>query len=226
VALTGGGLKAKPGEMSLAHRGVLFLDELPEFPRAVLETLRQPLETGSITIARANNHVTYPARFMLVAAMNPCSCGYLGDPTRGCKTQPKCGEIYQNRLSGPLLDRFDVRIQVPAVKPSDLSLPPSKEGTAEMAVRVRAARKTQAERFKGSPLVCNAEMHGRALDDFCPLDAESRALLNQAAEKLGLSARGYHRIMRVARTIADLAGVPNILRTHLAEALAYRGFNA
>jgi magnesium chelatase family protein len=223
VALTGGGLKAKPGEMSLAHRGVLFMDEFPEFPRQVLETLRQPLETGAITISRANSHVTYPARFQLIAAMNPCACGYLGDPKKGCKKQPGCGMDYQNRLSGPLLDRFDLRINVPAVKASDLSLPPAKEGTREVSARVGRAREMQRLRFDGAKLVCNAELGGKQLDDYCPLDAEGRTLLNMAAEKMGLSARGYHRVLRVARTIADLAGEEGIRKPHLAEALAYRG---
>lgn len=226
VALTGGGLRAKPGEMSLCHRGVLFLDELPEFPRAVLETLRQPLETGNITIARANAHVSYPAKFMLVAAMNPCACGHAGDPAKGCKNQPACVLSYQNRLSGPLLDRFDLRITVPAVKPSDLSLPPAKEGTAEVAARVAAARTTQARRYAGTAIRTNAELQGAMLDEFCPLPAEARTLLNDAATKFGLTARGYHRVIRVARTIADVAALPHITRAHVAEALAYRGLSA
>ncbi|RYG60044.1 MAG: ATP-binding protein [Alphaproteobacteria bacterium] len=224
VALTGGGLKAKPGEMSLAHRGVLFMDELPEFPRTVLETLRQPLETGSITISRASAHVTYPARFQLIAAMNPCPCGYMGDPQKGCKKQPVCGQDYTTRLSGPLLDRFDLRVSVPAVKVSDLSLPPAKEGTAEVSARVARARDLQTKRFAAMEgrVVCNAELSGKWLDDFCPLDADGQKLLQTAAEKMGLSARGYHRVLRVARTIADLAGEEHIARGHLAEALAYR----
>jgi magnesium chelatase family protein len=222
VALTGGGLKARPGEMSLAHRGVLFMDEFPEFPRAVLETLRQPLETGAITISRANSHVTYPARFQLVAAMNPCVCGFLGDVQKGCKKQPGCGAEYLNRLSGPLLDRFDLRVMVPGVKASELSLPPAKEGTAEVARRVAAARELQSARFAGGKLVCNAELSGKMLDEVCALDAEGRQMLNTAAERMGLSARGYHRVMRVARTIADLAGERDIRKPQLAEALAYR----
>ena len=224
VALTGGGLKAKPGEMSLSHRGVLFLDELPEFPRPVLETLRQPLETGNITISRASAHVTYPARFQLIAAMNPCPCGYMGDAQKGCKKQPLCGQDYTARLSGPLLDRFDLRVSVPAVKVSDLALPPAKEGTAEVAARVARARTAQTRRFAGldGRVVCNAELSGKLLDDFCPLDADGQKLLQTAAEKMGLSARGYHRVLRVARTIADLAGEERIARAHLAEALAYR----
>ncbi len=222
VSLTGGGLKAKPGEMSLAHRGVLFLDELPEFPRAVLETLRQPLETGTITIARAAAHVTYPARFQLIAAMNPCACGYLGDAKKGCKTQPGCAQLYQNRLSGPLLDRFDLRVSVPAVKPEDLGLPAAKEGTAEVAARVRGARELQAARLQGRGAVCNAELTGKLLEETCELNSECRQLLNTAAERMGLSARGYHRVLRVARTLADLAGSPHIGKPHVAEALAYR----
>lgn len=225
VALTGGGLKAKPGEMSLSHRGVLFLDELPEFPRTVLETLRQPLETGSITISRASAHVTYPARFQLVAAMNPCPCGYLGDPQKGCKKQPSCGADYTSRLSGPLLDRFDLRVSVPAVKVSDLSLPPARETTADVAARVARAREIQTRRFatlEGKLLTCNAEMSGSLLDRFCPLTDEGKRLMATAAEKMGLSARGYHRVLRVARTLADLAGEEQIGKPHLAEALAYR----
>ncbi|MFZ2587320.1 MAG: YifB family Mg chelatase-like AAA ATPase [Alphaproteobacteria bacterium] len=221
VALTGGGMKAKPGEMSLAHRGVLFLDELPEFPRQVLETLRQPLETGTITISRANHHITYPARFQLIAAMNPCPCGYLGDPAKGCKKQSMCGAEYQAKLSGPLLDRFDLKIAVPAVKATDLSLPPAKDGTAEVAARVARARALQTQRY-GGKVVCNAELQGALMDEFCPLDGESRALLNTAADKMGLSARGYHRVIRVARTLADLEEAADIRRGHLVEALGYR----
>jgi magnesium chelatase family protein len=224
VSLTGGGLKAKPGEMSLAHRGVLFLDELPEFPRPVLETLRQPLETGSISIARASAHVTYPARFQLVAAMNPCPCGFLGDATKGCKKQPGCGQEYLSRLSGPLLDRFDLRVTVPAVKAADMGLPPAKETSADVAARVAAARALQTARYDGldNGPTCNAELTGALLDRFCELDTEGRALMTRAAEKMGLTARGYHRVLRVARTLADLTGDARIARSHLAEALAYR----
>lgn len=225
VALTGGGLKARPGEMSLAHRGVLFLDELPEFPRPVLETLRQPLETGTIMIARANNHVSYPARFQLIAAMNPCACGFLGDAAKGCKQQPGCGQTYQTRLSGPLLDRFDLRIRVPAVKVADLALPPAKDTTALVAQRIATARTRQTQRLAALAqpgLVSNADLHGAVLEAACPLAPEPRQTLQNAAERLGLSARGYHRVIRVARTIADLAGDEAIAQPHVLEALSYR----
>jgi len=226
VALTGGGLKAQPGEMSLAHRGVLFLDELPEFPRQVLETLRQPLETGSITISRANKHVTYPARFQLVAAMNPCPCGYFGvqeQASKQCRRAPTCADAYVAKLSGPLLDRFDVQLSVPPVAATDMALPPAKETTADVAARVTAARHIMATRLKGTGLMCNAELGGKQLDAACPLPEDARALMTRAAEKYGLSARGYHRVLKVARTIADLAQEANINRTHIAEALSYRG---
>jgi magnesium chelatase family protein len=222
VALAGGGLKAQPGEMSLAHRGVLFLDELPEFPRGVLETLRQPLETGSITISRANRHVTYPARFQLVAAMNPCPCSYLGDPGKQCRKAPRCAEQYQGRLSGPLLDRIDLHVQVPPVRVKDLDVPAAKEGTKEVAARVATARTAQAVRFKQARVTCNAELEGKALEQNCMPDAEALKILQNAAEKFGLSARAYHRTLKVARTIADLAGDEQIGRPHVAEALAYR----
>lgn len=225
VALTGGGLKARPGEMSLAHRGVLFLDELPEFPRPVLETLRQPLETGTIMIARANHHVSYPARFQLVAAMNPCACGFLGDAAKGCKQQPACGQTYQTRLSGPLLDRFDLRIRVPAVKITDLALPPAKDTTQQVASRIAMARTRQTTRLSAlnhAGLVSNADLHGAALEAACPLAPEPRQTLQNAAERLGLSARGYHRVIRVARTIADLAEEAAITQPHVLEALSYR----
>lgn len=222
VALCGGGLKARPGEMSLAHRGVLFLDELPEFPRQVVETLRQPLEGGTITISRANSHVTYPARFMLVAAMNPCPCGHLGDAAKACTRAPKCAEQYQSRISGPLLDRFDLHVQVPPVKVDDLSLPTAREGTAEVAARVQTAREIQQARYQNTSLTTNCELEGALLEEHAAPDEEGRRLLQTAAEKFGMSARGYHRVLKVARTIADLSGEKNIARTHVAEALAYR----
>lgn len=222
AALVGGGHRAKPGEVSLAHRGVLFLDELPEFQRAALEALRQPIETGRVVVARANAHVAYPARFQLVAAMNPCRCGYLEDAGRACSKAPRCAADYQNRLSGPLLDRFDLFVEVPAVSIADLALPPPAEGSAEVAARVATARAAQGARLAGTGLVTNAEMEGEVLDTHATPDDTGRKLLLDAAERLRLSARGYHRVLRVARTIADLAGSPGVTRLHIAEALSFR----
>jgi magnesium chelatase family protein len=228
-ALVGGGLRAKPGEVSLAHLGVLFLDELPEFQRATLESLRQPIETGRVSVARANAHVTYPARFQLVAAMNPCKCGYLGDRTMGCSRQPKCAEDYQTRISGPLFDRIDLHVDVPAVSPADLTLPPPAEGSGEVAARVAAARERQASRFvianaktNGRAIRTNADADGELLEQVAAPDAEGRKLLTDAAEKFRLTARGYHRVLRVARTLADLDAAYAVRRPHVAEALSYR----
>jgi magnesium chelatase family protein len=230
AAMVGGGLRARPGEVSLAHLGVLFLDEFPEFQPQVLDSLRQPIETGEIVIARANHKITYPARFQLVAAMNPCRCGRAYDPGFSCKRgqNARCIADYQARLSGPLLDRIDLHIEVPAINASDLVLPPPSEGSREVAARVAAARKIQAERFValGKPgLRVNAQAHGKVLDDIAPLDAASLKLLRDAAEAMRLSARGYHRVLKVARTIADLDGAESIGRAHLAEALAYRALH-
>ncbi len=225
VAIVGGGQNARPGEVSLAHKGVLFLDELPEFGRQVLEALRQPMETGQITIARANLHVTYPARFLLVAAMNPCRCGYLDDPGMACPRAPRCAQDYQSRLSGPLLDRVDINLDVPPVTMSDMALPAPREGTAEIAARVAAARAVQSQRFAdaGVPaLRTNSEADGEVLERVAPLDAAAGALLRRASEQLHLSARGYHRVLRVARTIADLDGAETIRKPHLAEAVSFR----
>lgn len=225
AALVGGGLKPKPGEMALAHHGVLFLDELPEFQPRVLEALRQPMETGETLVARANYHVTYPARFQMVAAMNPCKCGMAGEPGHRCRTGPRCAEDYQARLSGPLLDRIDMQLEVSAVRATDLSLPPPKEKSADVAARVAAARVIQQQRFAAlglENLRTNAQADGHVLEQITALDQAGQALMNDAAEAMNLSARGYHRVLRVARTIADLAGSEGIGRIHLAEALSYR----
>ncbi|MFP4303837.1 MAG: YifB family Mg chelatase-like AAA ATPase [Rhodosalinus sp.] len=223
AAIVGGGKGAKPGEISLAHNGVLFLDELPEFPRAVLETLRQPVETGEVMVARANAHVRYPCRFLLLAAANPCRCGYLSEPARACGRAPACGEDYLGRISGPLMDRFDLRVEVPPVAFADLDLPASGEGSAEVAARVARAREVQAARFAGHPgLRQNADAEGKALDEVATPDAEGREVLTRVAERIGLSARGYHRVLRVARTIADLDGSDAVRRPHVAEAVSYR----
>ncbi|MBR2815476.1 MAG: ATP-binding protein [Reyranella sp.] len=247
-ALVGGGRYAKPGEVSLAHHGVLFLDELPEFNRATLEALRQPLETGRVTVARAAAHVTYPARFQLVAAMNPCRCGHLLETSRACGRAPRCGADYQGKLSGPLLDRIDLAIDVPAVAASDLALPPPAERSADVAARVAAARALQRERLaeldKRGKLTaieadttaglfserarhwqkprCNADTDGALLAAIAQPDADGRALLARAAERLGLSARAWHRTLKVARTLADLDGSDAVRRLHIAEALSYR----
>src|SRR5690606_1422447 len=218
AALTGGGLRVRPGEVSLAHLGVLFLDELPEFQRPVLDSPRQPLETGKVDIARANAHVTFPARVQLVAAMNPCRCGHLGDAALACSRAPRCASDYQSKVSGPMLDRIDLHVEVEPVSAADLSLPPPAETSAEVAARVAGARARQAERG----VRANAELDGDALDEHATPDEAGRKLLLQAAEAMRLSARGYTRMLRVARTIADLAGAEQGGRIHVAEALSYR----
>ena len=222
AAIIGGGRGAKPGEVSLAHNGVLFMDEFPEFPRTVLETLRQPIETGEVMIARANNHVKYPCRFMLVAAANPCKCGYLSDASRACARAPGCGDDYLGRISGPLMDRFDLRVDVPPVTYTDLDLPADGETSATIAARVAAARAVQLDRYADHDIRHNADLSGALLDAVAQPDTDGRALLNKAADRFGLSARGYHRVMRVARTIADLDGSERVLRSHVGEAISYR----
>ena len=227
AALVGGGLRVRPGEISLAHQGVLFLDELPEFWPQALDALRQPIETGEVAIARANHRVTYPARFMLVAAMNPCRCGRASEPGFACKRGPnvRCAAEYQGRLSGPLMDRIDLHIEVPAVSAADLLLPPPAEGSREVAARVARARAIQAERYAaiGLPHIrTNATANGPLLEDVARPDTGGLALLRDAADAMRLSARGYHRVLRVARTLADLDGAEKVGRVHLAEALSYR----
>jgi magnesium chelatase family protein len=230
AALTGGGLRAKPGEVSLAHNGVLFLDELPEFSPQALDSLRQPLETGEVMVARANHHIKYPARVQLVAAMNPCRCGHGmigGGVGKGaCGKAPKCLRDYQGRVSGPLMDRIDLQLDVPPVTAADLALPPPSEGSAEVAARVMAARQCQYERATrlglSSENALNATAFGEGLDKICALEASGRDLLTKAAQQMGLSARGYTRTLRLARTIADLEASPAVLRRHVAEALNYR----
>ena len=224
-AIIGGGQRAKPGEISLAHHGVLFLDELPEFDRGTLEALRQPLETRRALVSRANYHVTFPAKFQLIAAMNPCRCGHVADPALACARVPKCVADYQAKISGPVFDRIDIHIDVPAVSAADLALPPPRESSAHVALRVAAARELQQERFEklgAAHLVTNADADGDILTAIAPLDPAAQKLLLEAAEKMKLSARGYHRVLRVARTIADLAGTEILTLPAVAEALGYR----
>jgi magnesium chelatase family protein len=230
AALTGGGMHARPGEVSLAHNGVLFLDELPEFQAQALDSLRQPLETGEVTVSRANNRVTYPARFQLIAAMNPCRCGRATEPGFACKRAPneKCMAQYQSRLSGPFFDRIDLAIEIPAVSAADLILPPPAEGSAEVAARVAQAREIQTRRFEvlGLPHIrTNAAAPAGLVEQIAKPDEAGNALVRDAAERMRLTARGFHRVLKVARTIADLDGGATVGRIHLAEALSYRGLH-
>lgn len=225
AALVGGGSRPKPGEASLAHLGVLFLDELPEFQPVVLDALRQPLETGEIVIARANHRIAYPARLQLIAAMNPCRCG-TSTPGAACRRGLRCAEEYQARISGPLMDRIDLQIEVPQVSAADLVLPPPREGSADVRVRVLAARAFQRARLDGLGIKLvrnNAECAGQLLEQIAMPEDTGLALLRQAAETLRLSARGFHRTLRVARTLADLEASERVTRVHIAEALSYRG---
>lgn len=218
AALSGGGQRARPGEVSLAHRGVLFLDELPEFPRPALDSLRQPMETGRTTVSRATAHITYPARFQLVAAMNPCRCGFLGDATRECGRAPRCGEDYQNRVSGAVLDRIDLTVEVQPASAAELARAPPGEASEAVAARVARARSAQLARYGAAGPLCNAEVDMAAVR----LAPDAQALASQAMDKLRLSPRGYTRVLRVARSIADLAGAAVVGRVHVAEALAFR----
>jgi magnesium chelatase family protein len=226
VALVGGGSFPQPGEISLAHNGVLFLDELPEFSRNVLEVMRQPLEDRVVTISRAKFSVIYPASFMLVAAMNPCPCGYYNHPEKECVCAPGIVQKYLNKISGPLLDRIDIHIEVTPVAFSELSTARSSEPSAKIRERVIIARKIQQERFKNHPGVyCNAQMNEKLLRTLCKIDDAGQTILKNAMEKLGLSARAYTRILKVARTIADLDSSEDIKTQHLAEAIQYRSLD-
>ncbi|HEY5818784.1 MAG TPA: YifB family Mg chelatase-like AAA ATPase [Mesorhizobium sp.] len=223
AAIVGGGLRVRPGEASMAHHGVLFLDEFPEFMPPVLDSLRQPIESGECVIARANYRVTYPARFQLVAAMNPCRCGMAGEPGYRCARGPRCAGDYQARISGPLLDRIDLRIDVPAVSASDMIRPSQAETSAVVAARVAAARAIQRQRFSGLAVgTTNARCPTSLVEQIAQPDGAGMVLLREASEKLGFSARAYHRVLRVARTLADLDGADKVGRIHLAEAISYR----
>lgn len=225
AAMVGGGLRVKPGEISLAHHGVLFLDEMPEFTPQVLDSLRQPLETGECAVARANHRVTYPAVVQLIGAMNPCRCGLAGEPGHQCARGPRCQTDYQARLSGPLLDRIDLRIEVPAVTAADLIAPSRSEDSATVAQRVAHARAIQRKRYGELGLpehTTNAKCSAALIEEVTQPDAAGLALLQEASDRMGLSARGYHRILKVARTLADLEGQPQPGRIHIAEAISYR----
>jgi magnesium chelatase family protein len=225
AGLIGGGANPKPGEVSLSHNGVLFLDELPEFNRNVLEVLRQPLEDGMVTISRAAASVTYPARFMMLAAMNPCPCGYYTHPSKACSCSTQQREKYISKISGPLLDRIDIHVEVPVVQYNELASKVEAESSEVIRGRVNFARSIQEGRFKGTKIYFNAHMGPKHLKKFCALDAESQELLKKAIEKIGLSARAYDRILKVSRTIADLAGSTNITSNHIAEAIQYRNLD-
>jgi magnesium chelatase family protein len=226
AGLIGGGSSPRPGEVSLAHGGVLFLDELPEFRRNVLEVLRQPLEDGVVTLSRAAVSLSYPARFTLAAAMNPCPCGYFGDPTHSCSCGPLAIQRYRSRISGPLLDRIDIHLEVPAVAYGELVGEPSGDSSAEIRARVECARAVQRERFHGRPGIhANAHMSPRDLRRYCRLSGPVESVLRQAVGRLGLSARAYHRVLKIARTIADLAGAQELSSAHVSEAIQYRSLD-
>ncbi|MDD9974530.1 MAG: YifB family Mg chelatase-like AAA ATPase [Candidatus Poribacteria bacterium] len=225
AGLIGGGKMPRPGEVSLAHNGVLFLDELPEFRRNVLEVMRQPLEDRQVTISRASASLTYPANFMLVAAMNPCPCGFFSDPSRDCKCSPNQIQNYVSRISGPLLDRIDIQVEVPAVKHAELAAETTGETSAHVQERVEAARQVQHQRFAGTTIHANANMESKQIREYCKVDDQAQDLLRVAINQLGLSARAYDRILKVARTIADLDRNPNIEAMHVSEAIQYRSLD-
>ncbi len=225
IALVGGGSVPRPGEVSLANNGILFLDELPEFNRSVLEALRQPLEEGKITISRINNIFTFPARFMLVCAMNPCPCGYFTDPKKSCHCTPNRIEKYLSKISGPLLDRIDIHIEVPSIKYKELSDEANGECSENIKKRVEQARKVQRQRFRDEGIFSNAQMSYRHIKRFCKIDNESKELLKSAINELGFSVRCYHKILKVARTIADLEGKENIAPDNISEAIQYRSLD-
>jgi len=225
AGLAGGGTIPKPGEVSLAHNGVLFLDELPEFNRDALEVLRQPLEEGMVNVSRVAGTADFPARLMLVAAMNPCPCGYYMDATRNCTCSVSKIRRYLQRISGPLLDRVDIQIEVPRLKRDELLTPANGEPSKAVRLRVRRAREVQAGRFGETDILCNAHMRPREIKGFCPLSEEVRGFLSKAIDQLGLSARAFDRVVKLSRTIADLEGAPDIGRQHVAEAIQYRGLD-
>ena len=225
VALVGGGVNPMPGEVSLAHNGVLFLDELPEFQRKTLEVLRQPLEDGEVTISRSRASVTYPSRFMLVAALNPCPCGYFTDPRKECRCTPHQIQKYLSRISGPLLDRIDIQLEVPAVEYRELRAAAPGEASAPMREEVLRARETQRFRFRRSRVAVNSRMTSRQVKQHCVLTEDAEALLGRAIQQLGLSARAYTKVLKVARTIADLAGHDTLRAEHVSEAVQYRSLD-
>ena len=225
VAMTGGGTIPRPGEMSLAHRGVLFLDEFPEFRKDAIESMRQPLEDGVFTVTRAAGSATFPSSIMLVASMNPCKCGYFGDPVRECTCSPTQIQSYLGKISGPMLDRFDIQVEVPAVKYDDISSDKKGESSERIRERVQWARQIQLERYKSMSIYTNSQLGAAAIEEYCRIDEKGKDLLRKVFETMGLSARAHSRILKVARTVADLEGAQDISVAHLAEAIQYRSLD-